>query len=168
MKGQAVFKHWFVDFEFPNENGKPHIFSGGEMVDPELGAVPDGWEVISIGDVVKIVGGGTPRTNNPAFLEGGIHRWTRVNLETIKGRACETTFQEICKKNFRPIKIAVPTPEILTRFEKTVGRLFKQIVANEWESRALTSIRDAFLLKLMSGEIRVNHKNGGYTNEILG
>ena len=161
MKGQAIFRHWFVDFEFPNEGDKPCISSGGEMVDSE-------GEVTSIGDVVKIVGGGTPRTKNPAFWEGGIHRWTRVNLETIKGRACGTTFQEICKKNFRPIKIAVPAPEILTRFERTVGRSFERIVANEWESRALTSIRDAFLLKLMSGEIRVNHKNGGYTNEILG
>jgi type I restriction enzyme S subunit len=30
--GQAVFKHWFVDFEFPNEEGKPYKSSGGEMV----------------------------------------------------------------------------------------------------------------------------------------
>ena len=233
--GQAIFKHWFVDFEFPNEDGKPYRSSGGEMVDSELGAVPEGWEVTSIGDVVKVVGGGTPSTKNPAFWEGGTHHWTtpkdlsnisspvlldtarkitdaglakissrllptgtfllssrapvgytaiaqvplavnqgyiaippterlsslfllhwtRVNLETIKGRACGTTFQEISKKNFRPIKIAVPTPEILTRFDITVGHLFERIVANERESRALTSIRDALLPKLMSGEICV-------------
>ena len=29
---QALYKHWFVDFEFPNENGKPYKSSGGEMV----------------------------------------------------------------------------------------------------------------------------------------
>ena len=44
MKGHEIFKHWFVDFKFPNEDGKPHISSGGYMVDSELGAVPvGGW-----------------------------------------------------------------------------------------------------------------------------
>jgi type I restriction enzyme S subunit len=30
--GQALFKRWFVDFEFPNQEGKPYKSSGGEMV----------------------------------------------------------------------------------------------------------------------------------------
>ena len=30
--GQAIFKHWFVDFEFPNRDGKPYRSSGGEMI----------------------------------------------------------------------------------------------------------------------------------------
>ncbi len=34
---QALFKRWFVDFEFPNENGEPYKSSGGEMVESELG-----------------------------------------------------------------------------------------------------------------------------------
>ena len=29
---QAIYKQWFVDFEFPDENGKPHKSNGGEMV----------------------------------------------------------------------------------------------------------------------------------------
>ncbi len=28
---QTLFKHWFIDFEFPNEDGKPYKSSGGEM-----------------------------------------------------------------------------------------------------------------------------------------
>jgi len=43
--GQALFKHWFVDFEFPDENGNPYKSSGGEMVDSELGEIPKGWKV---------------------------------------------------------------------------------------------------------------------------
>lgn len=42
---QAIFKHWFVDFEFPNEDGGPYKSSGGEMVESELGMIPKGWEV---------------------------------------------------------------------------------------------------------------------------
>lgn len=45
--GQAIFKHWFVKFEFPNEQGKPYKSSGGEMVfNEELGKeIPKGWIV---------------------------------------------------------------------------------------------------------------------------
>lgn len=44
---QALYKHWFVDFEFPNEEGKPYKSSGGKMVwNEELGKeIPEGWEV---------------------------------------------------------------------------------------------------------------------------
>jgi len=42
---QTLFKQWFIDFEFPNENGEPYKSSGGEMVDSELGEIPKGWFV---------------------------------------------------------------------------------------------------------------------------
>ena len=41
----AIFKHWFIYFEFPNEEGKPYKSSGGEMVDSELGKVPKKWTI---------------------------------------------------------------------------------------------------------------------------
>jgi len=45
--GQTLFKHWFVDFEFPNEEGKPYKSSGGKMVyNEELKKeISKGWEV---------------------------------------------------------------------------------------------------------------------------
>lgn len=45
--GQAIFKHWFINFEFPNEEGKPYKSSGGEMVYNEEieKEIPKGWEV---------------------------------------------------------------------------------------------------------------------------
>jgi type I restriction enzyme S subunit len=44
---QTLYKHWFVDFEFPNEEGKPYKSSGGAMVyNDELDKeIPEGWEV---------------------------------------------------------------------------------------------------------------------------
>jgi len=44
---QTIFKHWFVDFEFPDEEGKPYKSSGGEMIESELGKIPKGWVTIS-------------------------------------------------------------------------------------------------------------------------
>src|SRR5699024_9460397 len=40
---QTLFKRWFVDFEFPNEEGKPYKSGGGKMVESELGMIPEGW-----------------------------------------------------------------------------------------------------------------------------
>jgi type I restriction enzyme, S subunit len=51
---QLLFKQWFIDFEFPNEEGVPYKSSGGEMVDSELGMIPNGWEVVSLGDYINI------------------------------------------------------------------------------------------------------------------
>lgn len=60
---QAIFKQWFVDFEFPNEDGKPYKSSGGEMVESELGMIPKGWEVDSLSNLVKeVITGKTPST----------------------------------------------------------------------------------------------------------
>lgn len=54
---KTIFERWFVDFEFPNEDGKPYKSSGGEMVESELGMIPKGWEVKTIGDISKVKGG---------------------------------------------------------------------------------------------------------------
>lgn len=51
---QSIFKRWFVDFEFPNEDGQPYKSSGGEMVESELGMTPKGWEVKELGEVINI------------------------------------------------------------------------------------------------------------------
>ena len=54
---QSIFKRWFVDFEFPNEEGQPYKSSGGEMVDSELGMIPKGWEVKCIYDLAEYING---------------------------------------------------------------------------------------------------------------
>ena len=55
--GQAIFKHWFVDSEFPNEEGKPYKSSGGEMVDSELGEIPKGWGVKPLDQIANFLNG---------------------------------------------------------------------------------------------------------------
>ena len=57
---QTIFKHWFIDFEFPNEEGKPYKSSGGELVDSELGEIPKGWETGRIKDLAKVKSGKRP------------------------------------------------------------------------------------------------------------
>jgi len=48
----ALFKHWFVDFEFPDKNGKPYKSSGGKMVESELGEIPEDWKLGTFGEAI--------------------------------------------------------------------------------------------------------------------
>lgn len=50
---QTLFKRWFVDFEFPNEDEQPYKSSGGKMVDSELGEIPEGWRASSLGELAE-------------------------------------------------------------------------------------------------------------------
>ena len=57
---QAIYKEWFVEFEFPDENGNPYKSNGGEMVwCEELGKeVPKGWIYKNLGSISTIKAGG--------------------------------------------------------------------------------------------------------------
>lgn len=54
---QAIFKQWFVDFEFPNEDGEPYKSSGGKMEwCEELGKeIPMGWYLDTIGNCSSLI-----------------------------------------------------------------------------------------------------------------
>lgn len=40
---QTIYKQWFVDFEFPDQNGLPYKTSGGEMIESDFGEIPMNW-----------------------------------------------------------------------------------------------------------------------------
>ena len=61
---QAIFKEWFVDFDFPGATG--------ELVESELGMIPKGWKVGRMGDFGDIVCGKTPSKTNENFFGGNI------------------------------------------------------------------------------------------------
>jgi type I restriction enzyme S subunit len=80
---RAIFKSWFVDFDPVRAKAsgqhppglKPEIAAlfPDSFEESELGEIPEGWRVRPIGDVVQVLGGGTPSTKEPAYWEGGIH-----------------------------------------------------------------------------------------------
>ena len=61
---KTLYDYWFVQFDFPDADGKPYKSSGGEMVFDETlkREIPKGWEVKSLGNLAEIVGGSTPST----------------------------------------------------------------------------------------------------------
>ena len=71
---KTLYDYWFVQFDFPDANGKPYKSSGGEMVFDETlkREIPKGWEVKSLGNLAEIVGGSTPSTaDSDSFCSNG-------------------------------------------------------------------------------------------------
>ena len=84
---QAIYKHWFVDFEFPDEQGKPYKTSGGKMIwNEELDKeVPEGWEVKTLGSLTNKIGSGsTPRGGKAAYKEKGIPLIRSMNIHDLR------------------------------------------------------------------------------------
>lgn len=79
---QAIFKQWFMDFEFPNEDGEPYKSSGGEMVESELGMIPKGWEVKELVDVLETLEAGNRPKGGAGNLTEGI---PSIGAENIIG-----------------------------------------------------------------------------------
>ena len=75
---QTLFKHWFIDFEFPDENGNPYKSSGGRMVDSELGEIPEGWKIKKLSDICSKVIDGTH--DSPKPVEEGFYLVTGKHL----------------------------------------------------------------------------------------
>ena len=82
--------------------------------------------------------------------------WCQTNMTEIESRATGTTFAEISKQNFRPIRVVLPPKELVAAFTKNVAPLYAQITANLHQSRTLATLRDALLPKLLSGEIKTS------------
>ena len=89
---QAIFKQWFVDFEFPNEDGEPYKSSGGEMVESELGMIPKGWEVGKFIDLIEITSGKRPGKRSDLAMEDC--KYPLVGASSIMGYTDDFNFEE--------------------------------------------------------------------------
>lgn len=61
---QSLYKHWFVDYEFPDDNDEPYKSSGGEMVETEEGYLPIGWKTILLDEHLNFLRGIEPGSKN--------------------------------------------------------------------------------------------------------
>ncbi|WP_298220881.1 restriction endonuclease subunit S [Flavobacterium sp.] len=74
---KTLYDYWFVQFDFPDANGKPYKTSGGKMVwNEELKReIPEGWEVKRIKDIAETGSGGTPLKSKKEYFENGTIPW---------------------------------------------------------------------------------------------
>lgn len=242
---QALFKSWFVDFDpvrakaegRESEGITPEISAlfPSEFEESVKGEIPKEWGVVTFGDIVDVVGGGTPSTKEPAYWEGGTHYWAtpkdlsgmdtpvlldterkitdaglrkissgllpvgtllmssrapigylaiaemsvainqgfiamkpkasisnlyllhlvRSQMDEIKSHSNGSTFMEISKSVFRPLRVIAPPTSVIHAFDSIVRSLYERLVDNQRQIGSLTELRDTLLPRLMSGKIKL-------------
>ena len=78
---KTLYDYWFVQFDFPDENGKPYRTSSGAMEKcKELGReVPKGWKAGTVVDLGEIVSGATPSTTEENYYTTNGIAWITPN-----------------------------------------------------------------------------------------
>jgi len=84
---QTLFKHWFIDFEFPDADGKPYKSSGGGMIASKLGEIPKNWKLGTLDDCLSLIidyRGKTPLKLGSDWTSEGIPALSAKNIKNGK------------------------------------------------------------------------------------
>ena len=110
---KTIYDYWFVQFDFPDENGKPYKSSGGKMVYNEVlkREIPEGWEVKKLGDVAQFKNG-----INYEKTSSGSEKVKIINVRNISSSTIfinQTDLDEIFLENDRSTNFLVNDKMIL-------------------------------------------------------
>ncbi len=173
--GQTIFKHWFVDFEFPNKEGKPYKSSGGEMIyNKELKKeIPKDWTVSKMGSKLETVLGGTPNRHRKEYWINGTINWInsgKVNefrilepTELITQSALNSSATKLLPKGTVVIAITGATLGQVSLLE--IDSCANQSVVGILESNELKKSYIYFLINHLIGHI-ISRKTGGAQQHI--
>ncbi len=121
---KLIYDYWFVQFDFPDTNGKPYKSSGGKMVyNEELKReIPDGWKVDSINNIIDVKDG---THDSPKPTAQGYHLITSKNLK-VEGLDFENA-NIISKADYASInkRSMVETGDILFSMIGSIGVIYK-------------------------------------------
>lgn len=120
---KTIYDYWFLQYEFPNKEGKPYKSSGGKMVyNEELKKeVPEGWNCKKIGDIEgNIVTGKTPSTKDEKNFGGTI---PFITIDDIRqGLYISNTIRTLSEKGANlQVKKYIPEDSICVTCIATVG-----------------------------------------------
>ena len=79
---KTIYDYWFVQFDFPNENGKLYKSSGGKMVNANGHIIPEGWTFCKVQDIISNICTGLNPRDNFKLGTGDIKYITVKNLTT--------------------------------------------------------------------------------------
>lgn len=80
---KTLYEYWFVQFDFPDKNGKPYKSSGGKMVWNEdlKREIPEGWEVVKISELAPVI---TGKQDANFATDNGIYNFFTCGEEVLK------------------------------------------------------------------------------------
>ena len=143
---KTLYDYWFLQFEFPNEEGKPYKSSGGKMVWNEKlkRDIPEGWEVNKIAECLVHINTGLNPRDHFVLNDGKIKYVTVKNITTtgeLDFSGCDT-ISESTKKLINKRSMISPG-DILFASISPLGRCFIiRETPNDWEiNESVFSIR---------------------------
>lgn len=123
---QALYKHWFVDFEFPNEEGKPYKSSGGAMLyNEELEKeIPEGWVGVKVKDFCdEMKNGATPSRDNLDYWNSQDIPWLKTGeISNNVVFSAEEYISELGFKN-SSTKLVPKDSVLMAMYGATAGQL---------------------------------------------
>ncbi|MEI0700461.1 restriction endonuclease subunit S [Brachyspira intermedia] len=123
---QTIFKEWFINFNFPNEKGKPYKKNGGNMIESELGEIPEGWEVDILSNIFDIsIGKTPPRKETECFSNNDKDmKWVSISDMGKSGLYLLDTSEYLTLDAVNKYNvIIVPKDTIILSFKLTIGRV---------------------------------------------
>jgi len=169
--GQALFKRWFVDFEFPSDEGKPYKSSGGEMVDAELGEIPKGWNVIeNISEICEKINYGYTQSASekivgPKFLRvTDINKGDWINWNNVP--YCEIDDKDLAKYILKKMDIVIARmadPGKIAIFESDMQAVFASYLIR---IRFKNPLQAYYLYYLMKSRYYQNYILGASTGTV--
>ena len=121
---KQLYGYWFVQFDFPNEEGKPYKSSGGAMVWNERlkREIPIGWQVENLKDFAEIKNGATPSTTDEANYSGDIVWITPKDLSDQQSKFVYQGERNITKQGFNSCSTSMlPTNSVLMSSRAPIG-----------------------------------------------
>lgn len=116
---KQLYDYWFVQFDFPDENGKPYKSSGGKMVwnDKLHLSIPSNWEAIPLSEIMDYAGGSQPPASE--FIEEYRDGYVRfVQIRDYYSNS-HITYIPIRKSN----KLCTETDIMIARYGASLGRI---------------------------------------------
>ena len=121
---KQLYDYWFVQFDFPNEDGKPYKSSGGAMTYNERlkREITIGWEVENLIDFAEIKNGATPSTAVEANYGGDIVWITPKDLSDQQSKFVYQGERNITKQGFDSCSTSIlPTNSVLMSSRAPIG-----------------------------------------------
>lgn len=123
---KTLYDYWFVQFDFPDANGKPYKTSGGKMVwnNDLKREIPEGWKNGNLDDLGEIIGGSTPsKAIVDNFCSEGIPWITPKDLSLNSGKKFITKGElDVSEKGFKSASLkTLPKDSILLSSRAPIG-----------------------------------------------
>jgi type I restriction enzyme S subunit len=117
-KASLLYKRYFVDFEFPNEEGLAYKSNGGEFKESEVGEIPVEWHLAEARDVMDFITGFEPGSKNYVEKKLSDEYVQFFRVKDLNEKQSTYIEKEIIKKNNQ-----VSENDVLVSFDGTIGRV---------------------------------------------